>query len=117
MKIAVLVVAAWAVGACAEASPKFAGGGVDAGGGPDSSVVDEPDARAIPGTPDAAIPDTPDAFVPPGPVDAAPPPPPPVDAGSGIFCETNADCTAADDCCFVALCVPGTELGDLCFPD
>jgi hypothetical protein len=49
----------------------------------------------------------PDAFV-----------PPPQDAPTGPFCMGNSTCTTPGQCCFVAVCVPGTGIGDdLCFPD
>ena len=55
-------------------------------------------------------------------VDAAPMPDAPmtsVDASGpgGGFCDGNEDCGLAEECCFVALCVSGTELGDNCLPD
>jgi hypothetical protein len=54
-----------------------------------------------------AIISLPDAFV-----------PPPQDAPTGPFCMGNSSCTMAGHCCFVAVCVPGTGIGnDLCFPD
>jgi len=110
-------VALWlVVGACAEAGPQY--GPPD--DGPDAAV-DGPDARPFEQTPDATTPPPRiDAATPPPTIDAAPPPPPPppppIDAGSGLFCSSNADCPAADDCCFIALCVPVLEIGDLCFP-
>ena len=110
-KIALLIVFA---GACAEAGPQF--GPPD--DGPDAAV-EGPDAAPTSSFADAMPPPPPtiDAAPPPPTIDAAPPPPPPIDAGGGgLFCTANADCTASDDCCFIALCVPGTEIGDLCFP-
>jgi len=121
-KFAVWIVVAAVVGlwGCAEAVPHGQDDeGADASDPtPDAFVPgDFPDAAPVPGRPDAApIPGTPDAALPPPPVDAAPPPPPPPDASSGGFCASNADCPAADECCFVAICVVGIEIGDGCLP-
>lgn len=58
---------------------------------------------------DAALPD---AFVPP---DAAPPPP---DAGNPLVCSVNSDCVVPGTCCFIALCVAGTAVGNtICLPN
>jgi len=110
------------IAACAQATPDYSesSDGPDAaeGASPDAFVpARTPDAAVVPATPDAAVvPGTPDAAPPPPPIDAAPPPPPPDAAVSGLFCASNADCPSADDCCFLAFCVPGLEIGDLCFP-
>ncbi len=107
------------LGACAQAGPENAQGpGPDAAvTGPDSAPTPTIDASPFPSPVDAAVPGAPDATPLPGPVDAAVPPPPPIDAGSGGFCSANPDCPNPAECCFVALCVPGTGVGDLCFPD
>lgn len=53
-----------------------------------------------------------DAFVP--PLDAFVP----ADASTmGGFCQANTDCTTTGECCFVALCVPGTAIGTVCLPN
>jgi hypothetical protein len=47
----------------------------------------------------------PDAFVP----DAS---------EGGQFCSVNSDCPDQGTCCFVAVCVPGTAVGnDICIPN
>lgn len=35
---------------------------------------------------------------------------------SGGLCSANNECTTVGECCFTVVCVPGTPLGDLCFP-
>lgn len=110
--------------ACASAGDgdddSIGGGGPDAsisspdaptGGFPDAPTGGFPDAAPLPGTPDAApLPGTPDAAPLPGTPDAAP----------GLFCNSNADCTVAGECCVnlggPGFCAPGTEIGDLCLP-
>ncbi len=41
------------------------------------------------------------------------------DAGEGgQFCSVNSDCPDSGTCCFVAICVPGTAVGNnICLPD
>jgi hypothetical protein len=43
---------------------------------------------------------------------------PMIDAGAGGgFCTLNHECPVHSECCFVALCVPGTRVGDnICLP-
>jgi len=43
---------------------------------------------------------------------------PPVDAGGGGgFCQVNSDCPVSTQCCYIAICVNGTRVGNnLCFP-
>jgi hypothetical protein len=45
------------------------------------------------------------------------PPSPDAPAGGGV-CSDNTQCHAAGECCFVAICVPGTAVGaNVCFPN
>lgn len=73
---------------------------------PDAPVNGFPDANMS--FPDSSIPadapwnPTPDASL---PADASLPG---MDAGNGITCSTNNDCTAPGTCCFVTFCVAGT---------
>ncbi len=68
---------------------------------PDGHTTTYPDANT----------NLPDAYVPPT-IDAG---------GTGLFCNTHDECTAADECCFYLLeppgfCVVGDLILDVCFP-
>ena len=91
------------------ASLAILGACATAGGGDDDDTVD---AGRI-GFPDAGPrPDAADL-----PADAAPVEADAMAGGEGGFCESSADCTVSGNCCFIALCVPGTDIGGLCVPD
>ena len=64
--------------------------------GPQVDAGPKPDANQTP-TIDATVPS----------IDA--------DLSSGL-CDDNSECTVNGECCFI-FCVPGTEIGDSCFPD
>ena len=90
---------------------------------PDAHVGSQfPDAPTS-SFPDAPNSSTPDAFVPPT-SDANVTPPDAAGSGSGTgtdgaICNSDADCDLGGGyCCFVALCVPGTEpVPGLCIPN
>jgi hypothetical protein len=127
MKLAVVGTCRFALAAClvacATATPPSSDdepGGADASPapGPDGATAPVPDARPLPGPADAAPPSgLPDAAPPSGSADAAPTPATPDAAPpSGGICSSNAECPHPAECCYLILCVPGTEFGDLCFP-
>lgn len=93
-------------GACATGG-KDNGQPVDASTGKDAGVVDGPRTDA-PTTPIDAPVTMPDAFVMP-------------DAGTGLFCTANNQCTVSGECCVtlggpMGFCAPGTAIGSTCIP-
>jgi hypothetical protein len=92
-------------------------GGSRSAGGDDDDVHDKMDA-AVSMQKDASVDDAPMTDAPKmvdGSVvvqDAAVQP----DAPPSLFCNSNAECTAAGTCCFLSLCVPGTVILSQCFP-
>lgn len=102
--------------ACAQGEATGPG---DNNGGPDARVF--PDAARFPDAntnfPDARV--FPDANITPIPDGGILPT---GDAGTGLFCNTDNDCTTAGECCFTlgqppGFCVPGDNSLGVCIPN
>lgn len=109
------IVAAFAfIAACAQGMDTNTGDNT----GDDTTTADANDDLPIDARP-------PDASI---PIDAAPPIDSsiPIDAPTAVdggpFCTNSSQCTVSGECCFSlsppdpGFCVPGTEIGGVCFP-